>query len=121
MPQFCPSKVFENTNMNSIIKPVYIDVSRQRQTEFLQKSGQLNKRKKILSNSITLKQSQITPKSTSLLPDPQKRQKKYQSFSIKPKLVSSLSQYKMGQKNIQISTPGRHLKILLAKISFDND
>lgn len=121
MPQFCPSKVFENTNMNTIIKPIYVDVSRQRQTEFLQKSGQFDKRKKWLSNSINLKQNQGTPKSTSLLPNPQKRQKKFQTFAIKTKLASSSSQYKMAQKNMHISTPGRHLKILLAKLSTNND
>ena len=47
MPKFFPSTIFDNNKMNFKSERNYVDVSRNRQSEFLRMSGNIKKKKKI--------------------------------------------------------------------------
>jgi hypothetical protein len=123
-PNFFPSNVFEIKKPNPQDKHRYIDCSKQKQNEFLSKSGKINKIRKPLENSSrrmgSLPNSQKICISSFKTPVKSKKNKSFNIIEMNTPKVSEVSLVKDDKKLSMFKSPrGNHIGTFLNKLKMN--
>ena len=117
MPKFFPSTIFDNNKMNFKSERNYVDVSRNRQSEFLRMSGNIKKKKKIGTLEKNILHTPKLFRNLSRAIQKNGKSQLFQSFDTnsKPQESAFKTRSKRTLKNLHFPL-GNHLGTLLHKM-----